>query len=198
MKTRFFAFLLALSLTFALCACADLPFSEQKFTRGTVSGSTYVNEFSGIRCELPEGWTFSTEEELSELYGEPAHYDENGDVVDCYDAMAQNGNGASVLFTYENIGLLYAVEMSEEDYLSLTLESLRSQLAEVSDSCACDLADLPVKNGTASGILSRVDTAAASVYSALLVKKVNTVISVISVSALTEADCLATLSCISL
>lgn len=41
--------------------------TDAKLTLGTVSGTTYENEFMGIGCKLEDGWTFASEDDLKAL-----------------------------------------------------------------------------------------------------------------------------------
>lgn len=41
--------------------------AKKEFSLGEVSGRTYENDFIGIGCRLPAGWTYLDEEELKEM-----------------------------------------------------------------------------------------------------------------------------------
>ncbi len=41
--------------------------SEAEFSMGSVAGLKYENKFIGIGCNLPEGWSFYTDEQIKEL-----------------------------------------------------------------------------------------------------------------------------------
>lgn len=69
---KLIAFLLLLTMTFTFCACqgdnpAQQPIAEKEFSLGVTSGDTYESEFIGIGCELEDGWTFYSEEQIKQL-----------------------------------------------------------------------------------------------------------------------------------
>ena len=73
---RIFAVLMILVLSLSLFACGDKDIknaepgfyeNNEKFQIGEIKGDTYENKFFGIKCEIDNGWTFSTKEEIAEL-----------------------------------------------------------------------------------------------------------------------------------
>lgn len=42
---------------------------ESTFTRGVIEGGSYINESLALRYDAPEGWVFSTDQELAETMG---------------------------------------------------------------------------------------------------------------------------------
>lgn len=183
MKTRLFALILAGSLFFCLSACSGKEKSAVNFSRGTVSDYVYTNSFAGITLSLSEEWKIYSDEEIADVYGEPTVYDENGAMVDCYDFIAQNTDGSSVTITYENLGFLYGIDMSEEDYLELTLENLRSQMAEIYEGCVCEMGEISVSGKTVPCVFASVEIEGFEIWNSLVVKKVGDVMAVISVGA---------------
>lgn len=108
---RIFAVLLVLVLSFSLFACGDGAKGEEaksehyendvKFQIGEISGDTYENKFFGIKCEIENDWTFSTEEEIAELNNFTMdympddlakQYEKSGNFIDMY-ASADDGYG---------------------------------------------------------------------------------------------------------
>ncbi len=47
----------------------DPSYAPAPLTRGTVDGSTYVNEYADIKFVAPEGWVYCDDEELASRYG---------------------------------------------------------------------------------------------------------------------------------
>ena len=73
---RIIAVLMILVLSLSLFACGDKDTKKaepgfyennEKFQIGEIKGDTYENKFFGIKCEIDNGWTFSTKEEIAEL-----------------------------------------------------------------------------------------------------------------------------------
>lgn len=186
MKTRILAFLLAFSCLFCLSACSESEDPSAKFSRGTFSDGVYTNSFAGISLALSEEWKIYSDEEIADIYGEPTVFDENGTMVDCYDFIAQNTDGSSVTITYENLGFLYGIDMSEEDYLELTLENLRSQMAEIYEGCVCEMDKISVSGKTVPCVFASVEIEGFEIQNNLVVKKVGDVMAVISVGAVSE------------
>lgn len=70
MMKKVFALLLALCLALSLAACAA-PIDPETLA-GKVDGRSYTNQFFNLRCSLPAGWSFRSEEEIAELLEIPA------------------------------------------------------------------------------------------------------------------------------
>lgn len=106
---------------------------------GSVEGNTYTNEFLGLTCTLDDSWTILSVEELAELNGAVAELttdedlaellSESGTVQDFY-AMAQEGL-YTLNITVEDLGLLYGITMSEDDYIGQSGDALVSGLESI-------------------------------------------------------------------
>lgn len=88
----------------------ELVDDDKPYERGVVDGDTYRNEFYGMAYTLPEGFRFASDDEMVELFGEPAdlYTDEgiserlgegssSGDTMYC-DAYVQRSDGDNVMF----------------------------------------------------------------------------------------------------
>ncbi|MDE5947021.1 MAG: hypothetical protein K2G63_06950 [Oscillospiraceae bacterium] len=113
---------------------------SKTFEKGSVSGNTYSSSFSNIKFESPDGWTFATDEELSQSMNEGV--DVVGDDIGfkdaelnkkliekttIYDMMASNEyTGENIIVLYENIKAygLDPDEFSETDYINQVKKNL--------------------------------------------------------------------------
>lgn len=134
------ALLLAV-LTAALCGClpgapaasssevvsseasSETPDEQAAFIRGSVKDNVYQNELLGLQFAKPDaGWDFYSDEEIARLNGYVYEiYDdatreklENTAVI--YDMYAMDLYGDSINVNFENLGLVYGVVLSEQDY----------------------------------------------------------------------------------
>ena len=87
--------------------------NPENFSFGTASGLTYENEFIGIGCTLPEGWTFYDDAQIKELNNLSADMagEEFAEIIEdasiIYDMMATGSNQAdSVNINLEKIDAL--------------------------------------------------------------------------------------------
>lgn len=104
-----------------------------EFTRGTVVGGVYSNDFSGIVFEVPEDWTVSTDEELAEVMGLGSEYltdkaaesAELAKMTTIYDLMCSAPNGIdSVSIAYENAALEGVPDATAEEIAEAVSNSL--------------------------------------------------------------------------
>lgn len=88
----------------------ELVDDDKPYERGVVDGDTYRSEFYGMAYTLPEGFRFASDDEMVELFDEPADlYSDEGiaerlgdgssssDTMYC-DAYAQRSDGDNVMF----------------------------------------------------------------------------------------------------
>lgn len=116
------------------------PEPTARFTRGAYSGSSYTSEFLGLRFDLPEGWAFSTDQELAELMGLELQEEILGDP----EAIAE-------LFAQQE--MIYDMEAGAADasaVVQLGLEDLSAVIAG-SSLTAAEYADILVNQLRASG-----------------------------------------------
>ena len=106
---------------------------ESELELGNVSdGASYTNDFAKINFNLPDGWSFSSQEELmslmnlsnAELFSEDkAALLEYAIAGTVYDMMAQSAAGENVMVMFENTSrYLGGALLSEDGYLD-ALES---------------------------------------------------------------------------
>lgn len=105
--------------------------SENEFALGTTSGLIYENEFIGIGCTLPSGWTFYTDEQIKELNNittdmageEIAELIKNSNVV--YDMLAVNSNQMDTInVVFEKVDM----DLDITEYIDLGLPAAKTAL----------------------------------------------------------------------
>lgn len=106
---------------------------------GDVSGNVYANEFFGIGCELSTDWHVADQEEMATIMGwtvdalggdefEKA-LEQSGFVFSFY-ATASEGL-VSLNVGIENLGVLYGLMLSEEEYIDISVPQLPAALEAI-------------------------------------------------------------------
>lgn len=114
MKKSIFAVMLAAVLALGTAGCLKNTTEQDKaFVCGTVNGNVYESKFSGLKLTAPEGWEYSTDEELlemMELAGDEFTDDAEKKAAELskqktiYDAMLMDTeSGTNVIIMYENM-----------------------------------------------------------------------------------------------
>ncbi len=84
----------------------------EDFQRGVIENNTYSSKFSGVALTAPDGWTFSSEEELLRIMNISQDLTYKNDeltkkllsLVAIYDAMiTNNSTGSNIIIAYENL-----------------------------------------------------------------------------------------------
>ena len=111
----------------------DFKATSSKFVVGEENGNVYTNAFSGIKFEKPADWTFATFEEKAELMDTGLELaDRNefekkvAELTTVYDMVATSAEGDHVQVLYENLALLKAEDMTEEEYINSVVEGMKS------------------------------------------------------------------------
>lgn len=109
----------------------DEEFVEDEELVEVISGTRYENESLGIGVALDENWIIYNDEQLAELSGLTADmfsdekYKEMMESSNTFtDFFAQHNSGASMNVILENLGLVYGTVIDEEQYRSLSLQTL--------------------------------------------------------------------------
>ncbi len=134
MKNRITRLILALLITATLAsllsACA-----LSKIQRGETTDSTYTNAALGVTFEIPDGWTFYTDEEIAAIMNISADLwkDEdlinNANVSSIIDFMAvQTASGNSVNLSIENLKASGNAGISVKEYIEASKKLIREQL----------------------------------------------------------------------
>ncbi len=129
---------------------SDIPDSQSseqvsnlvnEFSRGTITGNIYNNEFAALSFNATENWIYASDEEIAAIMGlgsellngsDSTILDEISKMSTIYDMMAQDSvTGSNVILFYENLSLTVGGTLLTEDvFLSIT----RDTLAEAEDS----------------------------------------------------------------
>ncbi len=110
---RLAAVITAVLCVFTLVACGNTTEQDKAFVCGTVNGNVYESKFAGLKMTAPEGWTYSSEEEIlnmmniatDEVLSDSKKKElELAKQKTIYDCMVTNAeNGANVIIMYENM-----------------------------------------------------------------------------------------------
>ena len=126
------AILLAVVMLMGFTACGN----DTAVTRGTINGNVYESTYLGIGCELPEGFTFFSDEEIAQ--NNSATYDKIGDLGEdlaaadvIYDMSAGDASGSSVNINIENLGLLGITVKSADEYVDIAVAQAAAPLEEL-------------------------------------------------------------------
>ncbi len=150
---KWLCMLLAVAMLVSLCGCVGgddgedvrgdiiqggetgttttVPSEEEEFSLGSATGSVYKSDFLGLTFTAPEGWVFSTDEEIRELnqiteeyYGEElAEQLKEANIV--YDMNASDPtNGSSANINLEKFSALQIATMD----IKATMEAQKSAL----------------------------------------------------------------------
>lgn len=118
------------------------------FSRGSwdAAGKVFVNEITGIRIQLGEGYAAISDAELASLYlGEDVDlsswteedYKTQINIPECH--FNNTGNSGVTAITYENLAAENAAMIDEDTYLAIVLKNLSGQRADLNASDVYDL-----------------------------------------------------------
>lgn len=153
MKKAFCIFLAIITL-FSLCGCSivkryesatennflsETPGTQTQVSKsqllGTTTGSTYQNDFLGLRFSLPAGWEFYTEAQIMQLnnyagsFYDDAFYEQIQNANIIYDMYAiQQAYGHSVNINMEKLSTLQLSSLDIEQTLRSQFPALRATL----------------------------------------------------------------------
>ena len=130
--------LLCMVLLLSLAACggnndADLA-TENKISRGKISGSTYTNDFIGIKFKKPITWKFLSDDEMAEtlnigmgskdLAEVEAILNENESVFVMTATDAKDKNNVAICF--ENTMLSLSKKVTADEYADILTKGLQA------------------------------------------------------------------------
>lgn len=216
-----FCLLLALVMVLGLAACGSEPESPSRVETapaqlsaealteatteasaekdehllGVFDGSTYVNEFLGIQCQLDENWTIATDEELGQLSGLTADAitDEaiaeqlrNSGIAYALYATADEGL-VTMNIVFENLGLLYGTVLDEETYASLSVEQLATALESTGlENVTAETTTVSFAGADHAAIMVHASVSGVDFYEQLVCMKVKSYIAVVTVGSFQE------------
>lgn len=114
---------------------------DADISRGTVSGNTYRNSYSGIKFTKPSSWEFKSDDEILELLG--ASIDDIDEMLESglaiYDAIATSSSGTSVIIGFENLEATGSEDYTAEDYTDAVTSQLEAAGYDIGSSKEIDL-----------------------------------------------------------
>ncbi len=128
-------FILVMVGAIALCGCGSVE-KNDALSRGTVDGNTYTNEVLKLGCVLGDGWTFCSDDEISELNGSSTkntalltrkQIEQSGIL---YDMLAKDDGTGSVSLSYEKLNIIYSGAHTPADYVDRSRKKLNSVLKQ--------------------------------------------------------------------
>lgn len=130
MKIRkIMALVLGVLILLSLVGCGNEP----AFSMGKTTGTTYTNDFLGLSCTLPQGWTFASEQELLQLNNMTKEYlDEDTlklleKATIVYDMSAQHlTEGGSINVNMEKFTSAQIIKMNVKATLEAQIPTLIS------------------------------------------------------------------------
>lgn len=134
-------------------------------SQGKWEGNTFTSEFSGLKFNLPEGWTRSTDEEIAEVMqlGKEVLEDEGlyssklSELNMVYDMMAKNDatNGSVAV-------LMEKQSASEDEYM----EALKTQLGSVTqiNYNIADITDTVISGDTYKTLQATAEVSGTTIY----------------------------------
>lgn len=104
---------------------------------GEAEGNTYENAFLGIGFNLPEGWTFYTQEQINALNNitqdmledDITEQIQNANII--YDMYALDQYGNSVNVNLEKLSAIAAVGIDEKTYVEASMEQIPEALGQM-------------------------------------------------------------------
>ena len=139
MKKLLSLVLAMLMLVTVFAGCSGTPNTDDtkkvELSRGTVEGNVYKSEFLGLQFTKPEGWVYSTDEEIAFAMGLGKEFLE-GDLkktldnsASVYDMMVVDSiTRTNMSIGFENLSKSFSSNMTEKQYV----DTLKSQLQGLS------------------------------------------------------------------
>ena len=126
--------LLAVLMMMSIVGCST---ESAKFDPGKVVGNVYTSEYAGLTFTAPEGWTFSSDEEIADLMGismelvtDNEAAQKIAELTTVYGMMAKSADQLNnVQVVFENTSLTGS-KLSAEDYVELVASQLDTVYAD--------------------------------------------------------------------
>ncbi|MBQ8539641.1 MAG: hypothetical protein IJ433_08320 [Ruminococcus sp.] len=140
---KLLALLLSVMMIFSVTACGsttsedeirgEQKTSEEAYSAGSVDGLKYESTFIGIGCNLPENWSFYTDEQIRELNNVTT--DAAGEEYEklmqdaqlVYDMYAVNNNNVdSINVNLEKVDSVTLLALDMKDYYEHSVDSIET------------------------------------------------------------------------
>ena len=193
---KILSFILILAIVFSFAACGKSENNTAKeFTRGTVSGNRYENEFLGLGIELGESWVFYTDEQIATLYGlttdfleeDFGEYLKNATIIyDMQAADTESNNNVGINF--EKLTELGEVQTTNmETFVSSLMPTLANSLESVGcTDVSFELVEYDIDGKTFYGGKTKADLQGFELYQALICVKCEGYVSNITITSVGE------------
>ncbi len=188
---KLFVILIAFVLCFAGCS------AEEEFVpeRGSVENYIYENPSFGIKFEADDEWYYLTDEEIAneigtaqdELFTEEflENMVDTGVIYDMY--CVNLATGATVSGTFENAGIFYGEDFDENTYLEMSQVQINEQLGEIKI-WRNEIGTVEVSGKEVPCIFVEIESSGAKVYEIMVVKKVESWVSIFTFASISEED----------
>ncbi|MBE7046975.1 MAG: copper amine oxidase N-terminal domain-containing protein [Ruminococcaceae bacterium] len=158
---------------------------------GNMATSTYINDYTGIGFNLPEGWSFKTREEINQMYGIVADMMNTNNLTSLLeqkgsylDMMASDPSGDNIQVTLNT-----SFGISEEAYCQQLVSSLAQQVASYGINVKnVTLANKNVIGAKLNGVQIESEYNGVNVYQLILVKNVGDYSILYTISSSVEAN----------
>ena len=175
---------LCLACLLLLTACGS---NAVPVTLGTVSDTTYESAFLELGFVLPEGFRFSTKEEIAEQYG--VTYDEQSlDTTRViYDMAAYDEQGDAVSVSIERIALMNDPVSSAKEYLQNLADAMGLQLEQMNfTDVSAELTTLTFADKDTDALVIRADFSGTTFHQTYLCERRGDVLATVSILSLDE------------
>lgn len=183
---KIIALLLCITMALSLSACC-LPIDdflsqmdgisgvipEKPFSKGTIDGDVYNNDFAQITFTKPSDWTFDSEDKMNEL-------EEEGTICGF---SARSGTGENVMICFQNIGVAASAVTTLDEFVELLIEELENMGYVVEN-----LGKQEFKGQTYAVLTGEITHEGITVYQKYFICKKGAYIPYITITALNEDD----------
>lgn len=178
--------LLAACMLLSVASCS----SKKEFARGTVKDGVYTQESFGFTFTAPDGYEFYSEEDIAKLYNTTVEeLRANTSVI--YDVQCGNPDtGSSLTVNYEELASIYGSVLSEDSYITLSLESLQSTFENIESISIikAEKSKVSVAGTEYNGAEIVLDVSGATFYETIFIKEQGGYMMVCTAAAYNDTD----------
>lgn len=174
----------------------DKEKEEKEFSQGSLKGTKYENEFIGIGVEIPNDWSFYSDEQMKELnkltedyYSEEAKEAiKNADVI--YDMFAANADGSNnINIVLEKHTVLKIAAMDLEKEVPKTFDAMKQTYENMgADSFEAEMDDIEIENEEFTSAKYATVISGVTLYQRQIFIKCGKYLATVTVTATSEAE----------
>lgn len=196
---------IALALAAVLCLSVLAGCSGKTgLERGSVDAGVYKSSSLAVSFTAPADWSFMSDDEMQSYYGSVSEEIPNGEDLSkaevVYDMLAYSADGITTVgINFENLGKLYGTVLDEDSYIEIAKEKLIEQFDQMGYTAVIDETSSLNVGGSEFRCISltiSMEGLDVNIYEELLVKKVDSWMGIITVSALSEEEVSQLVSCL--